>query len=412
MDSGFLRAIQVWHRRSGKDKTDWNFMIKKAFEVIAPYYYFFPTYSQGKKALWDGIDNTGFKFLDHIPKEVRVSTNDTEMKVKLINGSLIQVVGTDNIDSIVGTNPRGCVFSEYSLQDPKAWQFVRPILAANGGWAIFNYTPRMHNHAWELLQVAKADPIHWYWEIKTADDTKAIPPEVLAQEKIEMAKQTGNDALYEQEYFCSFEAPVEGAYYGSQLMVIEKENHITDVPYDHSIPVETFWDLGVGDTTAIWFLQRVGMEKRFIDYYETNGEGLDHYVQVLQDKKYIYAEHTAPHDIEVRELSSGKSRLEIAKTLGIKFNIAPKLTIEDGINASRSVLSSCWFDKTKCDRGLNALKSYHKEWDEDNKCYKNHPEHDWSSNGSDAFRYFAVSDKIKRPYVQPTDFGGVKPFGI
>jgi hypothetical protein len=267
----------------------------------------------------------------------------------------------------------------------------------------------MHNHAWELLQVAKADPANWYWEIKTVDDTHAITPEVLAREKVEMLKQTGNDALYEQEYFCSFEAPVQGAYYGTQLMDAEKTNRITNVPYEPYVPVNTYWDLGVGDTTAIWFMQEVGVEKRMIDYYETNGEGLDHYAKVLQEKGYVYGEHYAPHDIEVRELSSGRSRREIAQNLGINFKIAPKLSIEDGINASRVIIPTCWFDKVKCERGLNALKSYHKEWDEENKCYKNHPEHDWSSNGSDAFRYFAVSYRKVEPW-EPNDPGGVKPF--
>lgn len=391
MDRGYKRAVQVWHRRSGKDKTDWNYMIKEAVRIKAQYFYFFPTYSQGKKVIWDGIDSEGFRFIDHIPSDIRTKRNDTEMKVELVNGSLIQIIGTDNIDSIVGTNPRGCIFSEYSLQDPKAWQFIRPILAANDGWAIFNFTPRGNNHAKQLLDLAEKNPDQWYVSRLTVDDTNSISEEVLAREKTEMQTQTGNNALFLQEYYCSFDAPVEGAYYASQLLTAQSENRITTIPVEMDFQVNTYWDLGVGDSTAIWFEQTIGNEIRLIDYYETHGEGLTHYIKVLQQKGYIYGRHFAPHDIDVRELSSGKSRKEIAKSLGITFDIAPKLPIDDGINAARTIFNRLWFDKERCARGIDALKNYTKEWDEPNKIYKNKPEHNWASHGSDAFRYFAVS---------------------
>jgi len=391
LDSGVNRAVAVWHRRAGKDKTLINLVGKKMFERVGSYFYFFPTYKQGKKILWNGMDRDGFKFTDHIPKEIRKRTDNGEMLIEAINNSIFQVIGTDNIDSVVGTNPVGCIFSEYSLQDPKAWDFVRPILAENGGWAVFNYTPRGNNHGKQIYDLAKSSP-NWFCQLLTVDDTKVIPPEVLEQERLEIIKKDGNDALFQQEYYCSFEVPIQGAYYGSQLLSAEKENRITVVPVDSALPVHTTWDLGIGDSTAIWFYQLTGAEVRFVDYYETSGEGLPHYVKILQDKGYIFGEHVAPHDIEVRELGSGKSRKETAQSLGINFRIAPKLSIEDGIDAGRNILSRCWFDKIKCERGLNALKSYHKEWDEDNKCYRNHPEHDWSSNGADSFRYFAVSN--------------------
>lgn len=409
MDNGYKRAIQTWHRRSGKDKTDFNYMVKEAARVVAPYFYLMPTYSQGKKVIWDGIDNDGFRFIDHVPKPLIAGLDATTMKITLKTGSIIQIVGTDNVDSIVGTNPRGCVFGEYSLHDPRAWQYLRPILAANDGWAIFNFTPRQHNHAWELLEIAKADPKNWYIDIRTVDDTKAIPEEVLKREREEMRRQTGSDALYQQEYYCSFDVPVEGSYYANQMMEAEGQGRITNVPYETSLSVDTYWDLGIDDSMTIWFVQQSGMEIRVIDYYENNGEGLAHYANVLQEKKYVYGHHTAPHDIEVRELGTGKSRLETAKSLGISFRVAPKLSIEDGIEASRNILSRCWFDKTKCDRGLNALKSYHKEWDEKNKVYRPHPEHDWSSHGADGFRTFAVG--FKKPYVIPQGgVGGVQPY--
>ena len=208
LDSGIKRAVVVWNRRSGKDKTTWNYSIKEAFQRVGAYYYFAPTYSQGKKIIWDGIDADGLKFLDHIPKELIVGKpNDTEMKIKLKNGSLIQIVGTDNIDSILGTNPLGCVFTEYSLQNPQAWNYIRPILAQNNGWAVFIFTPRGMNHGWKILQQALQDPQNWFSEILTVDDTKSISLEVLAQEKKEMPAE-----LYEQEYYCKF-LEAAGAFY-------------------------------------------------------------------------------------------------------------------------------------------------------------------------------------------------------
>ena len=211
MDQGCRRAVCVWHRRSGKDKAAFNYMIKRANERVGAYFYFFPSYTQGKKVIWDGTDKEGFPFMSHIPKGfINGKPNETEMKVKLNNGSLIQIIGTDNINSVVGTNPIGAVFSEYSLQNTKAWDFIRPILAENGGWAIFLYTPRGMNHGWKLIQQAKANtfnainnPSGWFWQILTVDDTRAISREAIEQERNEMPAD-----LFEQEYYCKF---IEGA---------------------------------------------------------------------------------------------------------------------------------------------------------------------------------------------------------
>jgi phage terminase large subunit len=391
LDQGYKRLVCVWHRRAGKDKTLINIIAKKMFERVGSYYYFFPTYNQGRKIIWNGMDREGFKFIHHIPQELIKRIDNSQMLIETINGSIFQVVGTDNIDSVVGTNPIGNVFSEYSLQNPRAWDFVRPILAENGGWAIFNYTPRGNNHGKALVDLAKADPAHWYCQVLTVDDTKVIPPDVLEQERLEIIKKDGNEALFQQEYYCSFDVPIQGAYYGTQLLLAEKQGRVTNVPWEPSIPVNTYWDLGINDTTAIWFEQTVGHEIRLIDYYETSGEGLSHYAKILREKPYIYGRHVGPHDIEIRELTNGVSRKETARQMGINFEVAPKLSVEEGIDATRNILAKCWFDKAKTERGLNALKSYHKVWDEENKVYKNRPEHDWSSNGSDGFRMMGVS---------------------
>lgn len=404
---GFLRAVLVWHRRAGKDKTLINFTIKKMFQRVGAYYYFFPTYTQGSKILWEGMDRDGFKFIDHFPPQSIVRTDSTKMLVELVNGSIFQIIGTDKIDSVVGTNPVGCVFSEYALQDPQAWAFIRPILAENSGWAVFNFTPRGNNHGKQIWDLAQADEA-WYSQLLKASDTGAIPESVLRQEREEIIRNDGNDALYQQEYECSFEVPIQGAYFGSQLMQAEEEERIREVPYEPDVLVHTSWDLGVDDTTAVWFWQEVGRERRFIDHYETSGEGLAHYAKVLQDKNYVYGKHFAPHDIKVRELGTGKSRWETAKGLGIKFEIVENKSVADGIEAARNILARCWFDKVKCEKGLNALKSYHKEYDEKNQRFKDRPHHDWASNSADSFRMFAVSNKDSKYEVPEQTFNKKK----
>lgn len=384
------RAVWIAHRRAGKDKTMLNIMIRKMFQRIGTYAYFFPTFTQGRRVLWDGMDKDGFRFMDHFPKEVVKRKNATTMTIELINGSIFQVLGTDNYNSIVGANVIGSVFSEYSLQDPRAWGFIRPMLAENGGWAIFNYTPRGHNHGFDLLKLAQ-NQTDWYVEILDVNKTNAIPAEVLVGERQEMLRLSGSDALYQQEYMCDFSVPVQGAYYVNELTIASEQGRITKVPYEMELPVHTAWDLGVGDATAIWFYQVVGGEVRVIDYYEDEGEGMLHYFKVLKEKGYVYGEHYAPHDIAVREFTMGKARIDIAREVGINFRIVPRLGLDDGIMSTRLLFNRMWFDETKCERGLECLKNYHKEYDDKNKVYRDHPLHDWASNGADAFRYLCLS---------------------
>jgi hypothetical protein len=390
LDNGMRRIVWVAHRRSGKDKTCINIVAKKMLERIGAYYYVFPTYNQGRKILWDGIDKDGRRFLDHFPIELLDGKpNDSEMKLRFKNGSLFQVIGSDNIDSIVGTNPVGVVLSEYSLQDPTAWGYLRPILAENGGWAIFVYTPRGENHGYDIYELAKSSP-DWFCRMDRASDTKVIPQEVLDQERAEIIRLYGNDALYQQEYECNFTVPISGAYYAEHISRAYRDGRVGNVPHEPTLTVDTWWDLGVNDRMAIWLTQSVGQELRAIDYIEGTGQGLPFYIGKLNEKGYVYGKHTAPHDIEVRELTSGKSRRDTAASLGIRFDVAPKLPIIDGIDAVRNVFSKCWFDAVKCRDGLNALKNYRKQYDEKRKTYLNTPYHDWSSNGADAFRTLAT----------------------
>lgn len=399
MDQGCKRAVQVWHRRAGKEKTDLAGIVsKKMLERVGAYYYVFPEFAQGRKVIWDGADRDGFRFIDHFPKELLDGKpNDTEMKLRYKNGSLFQVIGSDRYNAVMGTNPVGMILSEYSLQDPSCWSYFRPILAENDGWAVFNYTPRGENHAYDLYEMAKADPFDpktgkgWFVQLLTVDETGAVRAEVLEQEKKEIVRLTGNDALYQQEYHCNFTVPISGAYYADQISKAYKEGRVGNVPHEQRLTVDTWWDLGFNDRMAIWFTQSVGQELRVIDYLEDSGKGLPFYIDKIKEKGYVYSKHTAPHDIDVHELSTGKTRRETASGLGINFEVAPNLHIIDGIEAVRLIFNKCWFDKERCKSGLNALKNYRKQWDDKRKTWLNNPYHDWSSNGSDAFRYMAVS---------------------
>lgn len=417
IDSGYKRLIQVWHRRSGKDKVDVNIVAKKMAERVGAYYYFLPTYKQGKKIVWDGRDKNGFPFLGHFPKELRAGKpNDTEMKLRYKNGSLFQVVGSDNIDSIVGTNPIGCVFGEFSLQNPKGWDFIRPILAENGGWAIFNYTPRGKNHAYDLMEMAKNDP-SWFVQVLTAADTGAISPEVLAQERKEIIAKHGDDSLYLQEYFCSFVAAIMGSFYYKQYDEAERAGRFANVPWEPAARVHTVWDLGIRDSMAIGFYQAVGLERRKIDYIEVTGKGLPEVAKMVLEKPYIYGKHFAPHDIKVRELGTGKSRLEVAEGLGIKFEIVPNIPVQDGIEQGRAFFQKLWVDRTKCADWLRAIPQYAREYDEDKKIFKDRPNHDWTSHAADEHRYAAIVEGqmvnvapatayTPRPHVPMSEYEG------
>lgn len=385
-DRGFKRIIQIWHRRSGKDKLDLNIIAREMQTKVGIYHYYFPTYSQGKKALWEGIGKDGFKYIDHFPKElIDGSPNHTEMKIRYKNGSLFQIIGTDEIDRVMGTNPIGVVFSEYSLQNPKAWEYIRPILRENGGWAIFNYTPRGKNHGYDLVEMAKNN-MQWYVSILTIDDTN-----VLTDQDIQEEREAGmTEDMIQQEFYCSFTAAIMGSYYWKQCDEAEKAGRFGEVPYDPMLPVYTVWDLGISDAMSIGFFQINGLEVRMIDYVEQTGEGFPYFAKLLQDKKYVYAKHFAPNDIKVRELGTGKSRLETAKALGIDFEIVPDIGVQDGIDAGRALFSKLWVDKVKCADWLRLIPQYTKEYDEEKKVFKDKPLHDWTSHGADMYRYAGV----------------------
>lgn len=384
----FKKILSIFPRRAGKDITCLNIMIRQMLFRPAVYYYIFPTYTQAKKAIWDSITNDGLKMLDYFPKSLVKNMNSQEMKITLHNGSLFQLIGSENYNQLMGTNPYGVIYSEYALQNPKARDYIEPILAANGGWQIVQSTPRAKNHLWTLYNYALKSE-DWFVSKLTLDDTKHIPVEEINK----MRDEGTSEDFIQQEFYTSFDMGVEGAYYTRYLQNMREDGRIGIFPYDRTKKVHTAWDIGVDDSTAIIFFQMYDNIVRIIDCYSNQKEGLEHYTTYLNRKPYDYGIHIAPHDIAVKEWGSGVTRFRKAADLGIHFHVCRNIPISDGIEATRSLLSACFINE-KCQDLLNSLESYRQDYDEINQIYKSKPKHDHSSHYCDAMRYLSVSKSI------------------
>jgi hypothetical protein len=379
--------VLVMHRRFGKTVWAVNQLIKTTLTCPLPRprtAFVAPTFAQAKRIAWDYV-----KFYAGVIPGVQF--NETELRADFPNGGRIMLLSAENPDALRGIYLDECVFDEFGMQNPRVWgEVVRPALSDRQGSACFLGTPAGHNHFYDLLETAKSQLAEgssdWYYKICKASDTGIVRPEELEAAQAQMTPEQ-----YEQEYECSFTAAIIGAYYGKLLSDADDNGRVTRVPYDPAYPVHTAWDLGINDSTAIWFAQVFrGGAVNVIDYYESSGVGLDHYADILSKKDYTYGDHLAPHDIEVRELGSGKSRWETAYTLGIKFRVIPKMKVADGINAARMLIPKCYFDRDNCGEGLEMLRQYRQEWDEKRKSFRDHPRHDYTSHAADAFRYLAV----------------------
>lgn len=386
LDSNTKRVVLVWSRRSGKDVTIFNWCIKKLMKSICTCYYILPKYSQAKKVIWDATNNDGFRILDYIPQEIIAQKNQQEMKIRFINGSLLQLIGSDNIDSLMGTNPKIVVFSEYALQTTDAWDFIRPILKVNGGTAIFISTPRGRNHFHDLYQMALNQP-DWFVEKLTYKDTGVLTDEDIAKEKLEGM----SEELIEQEYLCSFDRGIDGSYYAKLMTKMYGEERIHPIAYDPYKLVHSAWDLGWDDSTAIIFFQLDGDRINIIDYEEHSNKTLHWYKALLQDKKYRYGTYLFPHDVEhVDGLSTGLSRKEILEDMQIPVTVVKRSFIVDGIEAVRVLLSSrIHIDSQRCGQLIKSLENYHQEWDDNKKVYAGKPRHDSNSHAADCARYLA-----------------------
>jgi phage terminase large subunit len=386
-------GVLVCHRRFGKTVLAVNHLIKGALLQTKPrprYGYIAPTYTQGKATSFDYFRH----YADPVPGRV---PNLSELRIDFPNTGQVRIYGGDNPDSLRGLYFDGVVLDEYGLHPAKTFsEVIGPTLVDRGGSALFLGTPNGKNQFYDIAQRAKAEQAagnpEWFYREFKASQTGLLDAGFLASQRAQMT-----DDEYAQEFECSFDAAVKGAIYSKELEAARSSGRIGNVPYDPALPVDTDWDLGVGDAMAIWFSQSSkGGEIRLIDYHEASGEGFPYYVKLLRDRPYLYGTHWAPHDIVVRELGSGKSRLDVAAGLGLKFSVVPRITgmagveIEEGIAAARLLMGRCWFDQAKCAAGIEALMGYRRDYNARLNEFKATPVHDHNSHAADAFRGLAV----------------------
>ena len=391
-------SVLVCHRRFGKTVLAINHLIRDA--ILCPrenarFFYVAPPRVQAKATCWDYAK----QFAGKIPG---VKFNETELRIDLPTGARVQLLGGEEPDRLRGIYADGIVCDEVSSMPERVFpEILRPALADRNSkecptYCIFVGTPAGHNAFYDYWELAAREP-GWYRSMLKASDTKLLPDEELQAARASMSSEQ-----YEQEFECSFIAAVPGSVLGKDIQEIEERGQITHVPYDPVHRVDTFFDLGIGDATAIWFVQKVGRAVHVIDYEEERNEGLPFYARLLDDKGYLYGTHHAPHDIEVREMSTGRSRREAAYDLGINFRVVPKLPLEDGIHAAKMLIPRCWFDADNCHDGLEALRFYHRKYDERNRTFRSSVTHDWSSHAADAFRYASIA-------LRDTDRSGTPP---
>lgn len=411
MGKGGKRAMMIWPRRAGKDVTAWNWTITEAMRKTGNYYYFFPLFAEGRKALWDGKDKEGRAYLDYIPILSKCKVYNKEMKLIMppieggSNGSIIQIIGTDNYDALMGTNPVGCVFSEYALQDPAVWKYIRPILVENGGWAVFITTPRGPNHAKQLYDMAvKSDS----WFCSRLDITQIIDnngQRVVTDTQIQEIRDEGEDeSIIQQEWYTSFLGAQQGSFYAPMMRQAMTEGRITHVPFDDKYPVFCYADIGHSDHTVIGFVQYMKDQVRWIDCLADTHQSLPYYASLInqrsRERGYQVKGFYWPHDMKVTDFGSGQTRLQRARQLGLNpSSVVAKLDLYDGIGAVRAKFPTFHFDEKNCAELISALWSYRKEYDGQMKVYKKEPVHDWSSHFCDMVRVQATA---KRP--AHTDF--------
>jgi phage terminase large subunit len=391
-------ACIVAHRRAGKtlacvhDLQDHAIHCTRErprFAYIAPYLH------QAKTVAWDHLRAIA------APIREGMKISESELRIDYQkSGGQVRLYGADNPDALRGIYLDGVVLDEYADMDPRVWpEVIRPALAERGGFAVFIGTPKGRNGFHALWQQAQDDP-DWFTLMLRASETGLLPEAELAS-----IQRSQTEEQHAQEFECSFDAAIVGAFYGKQLAEAARTGRIGTVPHEPSAPVWTAWDLGIRDATAIWFAQTVGREIRIIDYYEASGVDLGHYVRELVNRRYVYGGHIMPHDARAKELGTGKSRWEVLESLGLRnLTQAPDHRVEDGINAVRMLIPRCWFDAGKCERGIEALKLYRSEFDDRLQALKPRPVHDWSSHAADAFRYLAMRLDSAEPARPPKNF--------
>jgi phage terminase large subunit len=390
------RILLLWHRRAGKDLASLSALALEAYERPGNYLYLLPEQTQAKKIIWRGIDGTGIPFLDRIPDAIIRNKFSSEMLIEINtkcgNLSTIQIGGADTYDSWMGTNPQGIIFSEYSLQDPMAWMHFRPILVENGGWAVFIYTARGKNHGYDLYEIAGENPGTWHRSKKTIDDTHRHDgsPVISHEDYLQEIKEGMPEALALQEFYCDFEAALEGSYYGDLMAIAKAEGRVGMFPHNPAKQVFTAWDLGNDANVVIFAQASEGGDPRIIDYIEKPDTPFSEICREVLAKPYTYSLHFGPHDIVNRDHETN-TRLNTARDLGLDFVVTPRGSRDDGIEAVRQLLPRTVFHAPGTERLIDVLRSYYRIFDRKLKIFRDIPVHDWASHGSDAFRILAVN---------------------
>lgn len=389
----------IIHRRAGKTKGAINNQVCYALKHVGLHFYLMPQSNQVRKVIWKGRGSDGVRFIGHIPPElINGKPNNVEMSIELINGSIIQFVGSNNYDALVGTNPLSITYDEYALQNPMARELMAPILLENGGAEFVYTTPRGHNHAYDLYQTALNNK-NWFLQKLNIEETcRENNTPIITLEQIEQERRDGkSEEIIQQEYWCSFDIGNQGAYYTKEIAHAEYEGRILDFAFSPNVPVHTSWDIGVRDSTSICFFQERGGFIDYIGYIEGNNKGLQQYHEEMQQFKMRmgftkWGYHFAPHDIRNREwANSARSRLTVAADLGLHFVVVPDLSIGDRIDAGRAFLKDCRFHKTHCKHLLRCLREAMREYDEINKVFKEKPLHNWALHGFDSYTYGATA---------------------
>lgn len=382
----FHERIQRWacivaHRRAGKTVACIGDLILAALTTkkkIARFAYITPHYNQAKDVAWQYVKD----FATQVPGAL---LNESELRVDFPNGARVRLYGADNYDRLRGIYLDGVVLDEFADMDPRAWtEVIRPALSDRNGWAVFIGTPKGENAFYDVYQRSAEDD-EWFSLMLKASATGILPPDELRAARRDMTP-----AQYAQEYECSFEAAIQGAYYAEEFRTIDDDERICSVPVEGAVPVNTAWDLGIGDSTAIVAFQQVGRDIRIVNSYEASGHGLAHYAAKLQEWGYLYGDHLFPHDVNVRELGSGRTRFDTLVDLGLTPTVVPNVGVDDGINAVRRLLPRMWFDREKTGDLVRALRQYRTEFDEKRKVFRAKPLHDWTSHYADAVRYLCV----------------------
>lgn len=390
-----------------------NLMLCKLQQRVGVYAHIFPTLTEGKKVIWKGKDRDGRRFLDYIPghREYELGQRggwvtgkrDDELSITFANESIYQILGADHPDSVRGMGIVGAIISEYAFfKGPEIWDIIRPMLAENGGWIVFVTTPDGRNHSYTLHQMAERNP-KWFAETLPASYTKAVDPE-----RIQEDRDSGmSEEKIASEYECSYDQPVEGAFYGKELVLMEKEGRIGIVPHDPRLPVDTYWDLGMADAMVIIYVQNGAGQHRVIDYSWMTGKTLPQAIKLMKEKgeerDFNWGTHYGPHDLKVRELGGErvKTRAAIAKGLGVKFKVVNRTSVQDGIEATRALLATTWIDERHARGLIDGLRMYRRQKIEgevgpsDEPLYSNEPEHSWASHPADGFRTGAMGRKIR-----------------